>query len=145
MKWQQQEDSASPLTNQEGTIGIIIGETLPEWKGRLSTGYSFSDYNVQWTMNYIGGMDVVNSDAGRTLVVNGAIPTVGSVTYHRLTAGWRPSTLEGLNLTAGVTNLFDKNPRVYTSDARAGIQANTDPSVYDVLGRRYFVNVTYSF
>jgi len=145
LKWQQQEDSASPLTNQEGTIGIIIGETLPEWKGRLSTGYSFSDYNVQWTMNYIGGMDVVNSDAGRTLVVNGAIPTVGSVTYHRLTAGWRPSTLEGLNLTAGVTNLFDKNPRVYTSDARAGIQANTDPSVYDVLGRRYFVNVTYSF
>lgn len=145
LKWQQQEDSASPLTNQEGTIGIIIGETLPEWKARLSTGYSFSDYNVQWTMNYIGGMDVVNSDAGRTLVTNGAIPTVGSVTYHRLTAGWTPSMLEGLNLTAGVTNLFDKNPRVYTSDARAGIQANTDPSVYDVLGRRYFVNATYNF
>jgi outer membrane receptor protein involved in Fe transport len=96
-------------------------------------------------MNYIGGMDAVNSDAGRTLVTTGIIPTVGSVTYHRLTAGWTPSMLEGLNLTAGVTNLFDKQPRIYTSDSRAGIQANTDPSVYDVLGRRYFVAATYNF
>src|SRR5690606_25455021 len=41
LKWQQQEDPASPLTDQEGTIGIEFGETFPEWKGRLSLGYAF--------------------------------------------------------------------------------------------------------
>ncbi|HBX36002.1 MAG TPA: hypothetical protein DEG76_01280, partial [Pseudohongiella sp.] len=50
-----------------------------------------------------------------------------------------------LSLTAGVNNLFDKAPPIYTSDSRAGIQSNTDPSVYDVLGRRYFVTATYRF
>jgi iron complex outermembrane receptor protein len=145
IKWEQQEDSASPLTSQAGTIGVIIGETLPEWKGRLSMGYAFSDYNVQWTLNYIDGMNVVNSNAGRTLATTGAATSVPSYTYHRLTAGWNPSQLEGLSLTAGVTNLFDKEPPIYTSDGAAGIQSNTDPSVYDVLGRRYFVSATYNF
>lgn len=145
LKWQQQEDPASPLTRQEGTIGVIVAETLPEWKSRLSFGYAFSDYNVQWTMNYTSSMDVVNSNAGRTIATTGAKPYVPSYTYHRLTGSWVPPQLEGLSLTAGVTNLFDKQPPIYTSDGASGIQANTDPSTYDVLGRRYFVNATYRF
>jgi outer membrane receptor protein involved in Fe transport len=145
LKWQQQEDPASPLTRQEGTIGILVAETLPEWKARLSLGYMFSDYNLQWTMNYIDGMEAVNSNAARSPVVIGLAPSVSSYTYHRLTAGWTPNQLEGLSLTLGVNNLFDKDPPIYTSDSRAGIQANTDPSVYDVLGRRYFLSATYKF
>lgn len=113
LKWQQQEDPASPLTRQEGTIGVIVAETLPEWKSRLSFGYAFSDYNVQWTMNYTSSMDVVNSNAGRTIATTGAKPYVPSYTYHRLTGSWVPPQLEGLSLTAGVTNLFDKQPPIY--------------------------------
>tara|TARA_R110002072_G_scaffold301164_1_gene480161 strand:+ start:23405 stop:26299 length:2895 start_codon:yes stop_codon:yes gene_type:complete len=145
LKWQQQEDPAAPLTRQEGTIGVVIAETLPEWKARISTGYAFGEYNVQWTMNYIDGMDVVNSNAGRSRVTAGVVPTVGSYTYHRLTGSWTPGMLEGLSLTAGINNLMDKQPPVYTGDAGAGIQSNTDPSTYDVLGRRYFVSATYKF
>ena len=127
------------------TIGVVIAETLPEWKARISTGYAFGEYNVQWTMNYIDGMDVVNSNAGRSRVTAGVVPTVGSYTYHRLTGSWTPGMLEGLSLTAGINNLMDKQPPVYTGDAGAGIQSNTDPSTYDVLGRRYFVSATYKF
>ena len=143
LKWQQQEDPASPLTNQEGTIGILVAETLPEWKGRLSVGYEIEKFDVRWTMNYISGMDVVNSNAGRTAVLNGVVPTVPSYVYHRLTATWMP--IDGLSVTLGIANLTDKQPPIYTSDSRAGIQANTDPSTYDVLGRRYFLSGTYSF
>lgn len=145
LNWEQQEDPASPLTSQAGTIGVLVAETLPEWKARVSTGYAFSDFNIQWTMNYIDGMQVVNSNAGRTPAATGAAPTVPSYTYHRLTGGWNPSQLDGLSLTAGVTNLFDKEPPVYTSDSAAGVQSNTDPSTYDVLGRRYFVSATFTF
>jgi iron complex outermembrane receptor protein len=143
LKWQQQEDPASPLTNQEGTIGILVAETFPEWKANLRLGYSFSNFDFGWTLNYIDGMDVVNSNAGRTPVLVGIKPTVPSYVYHRLTAGWRP--MEALRVTLGIDNLTDKDPPIYTSDSRAGIQANTDPSTYDVLGRRYFLNATYKF
>ena len=49
--------------------------------------------------------------------------------------------MEGLRLRAGVTNLTDEDPIIYPSNQ----QSNTDPSTYDVLGRRYFVAATYSF
>jgi iron complex outermembrane recepter protein len=143
LKWQQQEDPAAPLTDQDGTIGILVAETFPQWKARLSMGYSFSNYDIRWTMNYIDAMTVVNSDAARSPVTNGVIPTVPSYTYHRLTGSWAP--LDSLTVTLGIANLFDKDPPIYTSDSRAGIQANTDPSTYDVLGRRYFLTGTYSF
>jgi outer membrane receptor protein involved in Fe transport len=143
LKWQQQEDPASPLTDQEGTIGILVAETFPEWKGRLSLGYSFSDFDVRWTMNYLSSMDVVNSDASRSPVANGVVPSVDSYTYHRLTGTWAP--IDSLTLTLGIANLFDKDPPIYTSDSRAGIQANTDPSTYDVLGRRFFLSGTFEF
>jgi len=141
--WQQQEDPAAPLTNQEGTIGILVAETFPEIKARVTLGYEMDKWEVRWTMNYIDGMDVVNSNAGRTSVVNGVVPKVDSYTYHRLTGTWLPT--DKLSLTLGIANMFDKDPPIYTSDSRAGIQANTDPSTYDVLGRRYFLTGTYSF
>jgi outer membrane receptor protein involved in Fe transport len=35
----------------------------------------------------------------------------------------------------------DEDPVIYPSSQ----QANTDPTTYDVLGRRYFLNVNYKF
>jgi len=40
-----------------------------------------------------------------------------------------------------VNNVGDQQPRVWDP----GVQANTDPSTYDVLGRRYFVGLTARF
>jgi len=142
LSWQQQEDPASPLTDQEGTIGIVFGETFPEWKARLSLGYGWQEFNVQWTMNYISSMDAVDNDAGRTLSTALA-PSVPTYLYHRLTGTWSPT--DSLSVTLGIANLTDKEPPIYSANAGAGVQANTDPSTYDVLGRRFFLNGTYSF
>ena len=49
--------------------------------------------------------------------------------------------LAGLRIRGGITNLSDEDPIVYPSQQ----QANTDPASYDVLGRRWFVNLTYTF
>jgi outer membrane receptor protein involved in Fe transport len=144
LSWQQQEDPASPLTDQEGTIGIVLAETFPEWKARLSLGYTLQQFDVRWTMNYISSMDAVNNDASRSTPSADALaPSVPSYVYHRLTGTWMP--IDELSLTLGIANLTDKQPPIYTADPGAGVQANTDPSTYDVLGRRYFLNATYSF
>jgi outer membrane receptor protein involved in Fe transport len=153
--WERQEDPASPLVAVDGTITINVAEAFPDLKGILNLGYQYSDFDFGWTVRYIAGMDVVNNDAARTLSADscGAIlpptclppvaTTVPSYDYHRFTAGWQAT--EGLRLALGVDNLFDKDPPIYTTNSRAGVQANTDPSTYDVLGRRYFVSATYKF
>ena len=37
----------------------------------------------------------------------------------------------------GVNNLFDRQPELYAPN----VQSGTDPSLYDVIGRRYYVQV----
>jgi outer membrane receptor protein involved in Fe transport len=44
-------------------------------------------------------------------------------------------------LRAGVDNLLDEDPPIYPTWQ----QANTDPATYDVLGRRYYLNLQYGF
>ena len=145
LKWELQEDPAAPLARVEGTITNALAQTFPELKGRLSVGYAFSDYNVRWTMNYIDGMDVVNNNAARTDVnpLVALAPTVDSYMYHRLTGSW--AITDDISLMLGIDNLTDEDPPIYTADNGAGVQSNTDPSTYDVLGRRYFLSADFRF
>ena len=63
--------------------------------------------------------------------------------YFDLEASYavRDGSLDGLVLRAGVENLTDKDPPIFPSS----VDANTDPSQYDVLGRRYFLSVQYRY
>ena len=50
-------------------------------------------------------------------------------------------SLAGLTFRAGIENLTNEQPPLLPSQ----VQANTDPSQYDVLGRRYYANLSYRF
>lgn len=143
LSWKAQEDAVSPFGSFAGTITTDVGESFPKWKGVLNVGWEIGDFGFNWNARYIDGLTVVNDDAIGSPVTSGLRATIPSYDYHRLTAGWSP--LEKLDLMLGVDNLFDKDPPVYTDNATAGQQANTDPSTYDILGRRYFMNLTYRF
>jgi len=56
--------------------------------------------------------------------------------YLDAAAAWQVSP--GLRLRFGVNNLTDAKPAIAGSSA---IQSNTDPALYDVIGRRYFLTV----
>jgi len=62
--------------------------------------------------------------------------TMGSRHYFDLSTSFRVS--ERFNLTLGANNLTDAKPSLVGSQQ---VQANTDPSLYDVLGRRFFVTL----
>ena len=152
LKWQFQEDPASPLVDVDGTITTNFAETYPELKARLGLTYSVADWKFGWDTRFVDGMQVVNTDARRTPTNTGVAPTAanfsqapttGTYFNHRLTVGWEPT--DWLNLLLGVDNVFDKEPLIYATNARAGVQANTDPSTYDVLGRRFFLDVRVTF
>lgn len=131
LDWEQAITSADPLEQFAGTASSGF-DVLPEWKTTLSLGYAVGGFNGDIRMRYIG-------DTTDTSVDNFELDTV---TYFDLTLGYAfDRYVEGLRMNAGVTNLTDEEPIIYPTNQ----QANTDPATYDVLGRRYFVNLTYSF
>jgi iron complex outermembrane recepter protein len=64
---------------------------------------------------------------------------VPSIDYIDLNASWYAT--EKAEISVGVINVTDQEPPLYTNPA----QMNTDPSTYDVLGRRYFMRAAYKF
>ncbi len=59
------------------------------------------------------------------------------INSYSVNDGW----FDGLTIRAGVENLTDEPPPVFPN----WVAANTDPSQFDVLGRRYFVTLALHF
>jgi iron complex outermembrane recepter protein len=73
------------------------------------------------------------------LVTNPASTATGTdaTWYTDLLFNWDVS--DNLSLRMGVNNVAGQSPRLYSPP----VQAGTDPSMFDVLGRRYFIGLDY--
>ena len=98
----------------------------------MSLGYGIGGFDGDVRFRYVGEMNDKSFPDFK----------LDSVTYIDLTLAYGFSGFaDGLIIRGGVTNLTDEEPIIYPSQQ----QANTDPATYDVLGQRYFVNLTYTF
>jgi len=140
---EQQETSVDPFIAREGTISQTVASAFPEWKAVLTTSYSAGNFLFRYNLRWIDNMRVVNNDAVLSTPTVGAKPWVPNYFYHDITAQWQPN--DTLEVSLGINNLANKAPPTYTTDAQTGIQSNTDPSTYDVLGRRAFLTVGMKF
>lgn len=115
----------------DGTVGGFVGTSFPEWKWNLRTSYLWNDFDFVLQWRYVDSVQ----DSG--------FPDfkIDSQNYLDFVIGYEFATgaLAGLTFRAGVENLTDADPPIFPSY----VQANTDPSQYDVLGRRYFVRMNY--
>jgi iron complex outermembrane receptor protein len=84
-------------------------------------------YNVQ----YIGDAEDINAAPGD---IGDHAP---SVAYHN--AQVKYAVNDAFDVSAGVDNLFDKEPPFIQS----WTDANTDTMTYDLLGRRWYAKATY--
>ncbi len=141
------EDSNAPTDDLVGTIGlrsVAVGtggaflSAFPEWKSSLRMSYMWQDLVLGVGWRYIDSM----TDAATFLDPDPAF-RVPHLDYFDLDASYAFSAgpLAGLELRVGVENLTGEDPPIFPSY----IQANTDPSQYDVLGRRYYASLRYSF
>lgn len=64
---------------------------------------------------------------------------VPSTTYWDFAASWE--FWKNSTLRIGLNNAFDQKPRVYAPN----VQSGTDPSTYDVIGRRVFAQAMFKF
>lgn len=131
LSWEEATVQGEDLVDFAGTASDDF-DALPEWKWSFTTGYTVGGFDGDLRWRHIDEMSDTSFPAF----------TLDSVDYLDLTLGYTFSdTLEGLRLRLGVTNLTDEDPIIYPSQQ----QSNTDPSTYDILGRRYFVSATYTF
>jgi iron complex outermembrane receptor protein len=119
---------AGTISNGEGGHG-----SYTKWRSNLALGIDREKWGASYRINYIGDADSQFRRVGATA------PGVDSVMYHGLDGSFRFS--DNLILRGGINNLFDKDPPYYTD----AIDQNTDPFTYDLLGRRYFMKVSYTF
>jgi outer membrane receptor protein involved in Fe transport len=138
--WDLQNLPGDSFLDYKGTIGEDPGETLPEMKGTFSARWSLGDFGATARLRYIDGMEhAVTTNIGSTDPAVCGCTGVPDTWYVDMSGVWQAT--EELLLRVGVDNLTDQAPRLYTPDADSG----TDPSTYDLIGRRYFVSATYRF
>jgi outer membrane receptor protein involved in Fe transport len=128
-----------PFRNLRGSIGdqsiTNVGNAFAKWKTFSTLSYSVGPAEASLRWRYIGGM-IDQSCIGRATCT---AVSPGATSYYDLTGSWKIN--DNYEINGGVLNLADKQPPFFTSF----IQANTDPSTYDVLGRRWYVGIRARF
>lgn len=115
--------------NTAGQLG-----TLPEWKATTSLTYRRSGGSVGLRWRYLGAMD----NAARA--TNPATTIPGQSAYHLFDLFGTLSLNKGFSLRMGVNNLLDTPPQ-----ALFGRAGTTEPSTYDIMGRRFYLGVSTRF
>ena len=117
-----------------GTIGDQVGSALPDYKLFLNTRWNYGPFGLGLRARYLPAME-------NKYATYDPVNTVGtsSVTYLDVSASWNFG--ESVDLHLGVDNATDEQPPLYS----APVQMNTDPSTFDVLGRRYFLRANMRF
>ena len=102
-------------------------QSRSEWKANLNISYAWGGLSLAGQWRYIDGMR------------DRDVPEYQVPSYDYIDA--YASYEFGPGLLAAIENLTDEHPPLLPSQ----VQANTDPSQYDVLGRRYSLGLSFRF
>jgi len=139
---ERQERPDLPVLDYAGTVsyfGAGLGTTSPELRANLFGAYTIGDFTVDARVRFIDGME----NRAAVQFIGETQPTgVPSVTYLDLGVTWdMQKFLPGGSLRIGLNNATDKQPPTYAPN----VQSGTDPSTYDVIGRRIFGSLNFKF
>jgi outer membrane receptor protein involved in Fe transport len=117
-------------------------------RGRLFANWSLGDWSASWRIRYTGPFDVGNADVRQGSSGDASIdhPGVelpyGSYVNHSFNVGYALPSINS-RVELGVDNVFDKQPPLlYQNNV---LNANTDPSTFDTIGRYYWARYTVKF
>ena len=110
-----------------------FGFVLPDWRGLGGVNWTRNDWSAGYTVQWIGPY----VECARTLEGEPYCHEVASVLYHDVEASYRWS---GIVVRAGINNVTDHDPPFLSG----GGEANTDTATYRLLGRTYFLKLSYA-
>jgi outer membrane receptor protein involved in Fe transport len=125
-------------TDYSGTasyFGAGLGTSFPKWKGNLDANLKFDDnLSFHTRVRYIDAM----KNRAAVQFPGETFTGPGSAWYFDFAL---QAEVEALTFRIGLNNAFDRKPETYAPN----VQSGTDPSLYDVLGRRAYVSVRLRF
>jgi iron complex outermembrane receptor protein len=125
-------------TDYAGTasyFGAGLGTSFPRWKGNLNVNWKLDDnLSFDTRMRYIHKMvnRAERQFPGETFT------GPGTAVYFDFGL---EANVEQFTFRLGLNNAFDKQPQTYAPN----VQSGTDPSLYDVIGRRAYVSARLRF
>jgi outer membrane receptor protein involved in Fe transport len=147
--------------NCSGLFGLICGGgnpdgPTPEWRHKLRVTWTSPwdfDFSVDWRHLSSINFDANTTDPTLSAPCGGPCNDksdahIDAFNYIDLAVNW--TVHEGIQLHAGVNNLFDKDPPLLDSN-NLGVSSppfgngNTYPQTYDALGRYVFVGATIKY
>ncbi len=142
-----------------GLVGLEENDSaIPEWQSNMRINWNLGPRSANWTIRYIDNvtegcsdfLDVTpNSLTNPGLCSNPDFDDnrlsrnrLGTTFYHNVQVGWT-STLEGygLDLTAGVRNLFDRDPPICLSCSLNGFDVTT----HEIPGQFWYLRADLRF
>jgi iron complex outermembrane receptor protein len=135
-------------------VGIEVDDSaIPDWQTNVQAGWKLGDWNVQWNLRYISSVTELCANVANGVAATGCPqdangdyikPTheLPSTVYNDVQVAWSNAFgAKGLKLSAGVNNLFDKDPPVCVTCSLNGYDAGT----YDLPFRFWYVDLQYKF
>jgi outer membrane receptor protein involved in Fe transport len=120
---------------------------FPRWRGTTFVNWTMGNWSASWRTRYIGrfqnGSTNPSQDthpAGASL--DGIVFKYGATVYHDISLGYALPQYH-TRVDVGVNNLSDKQPPfLYANNT---LNANTDPTDFDLIGRYYYARLTLTF
>lgn len=147
----QEYPTAVPLENA-GTLGNATRGALFDWRTVTTFRYTLPTWDIGLNWQHLPSIRSNNYVTDPETTVQGA----GSYDVFALTANW--NVTDTFAISGGIDNLFDTDPervgagQIQTIGSTSGGgqtvlsgAASTSAQYYDVLGRRYFVNLKLRF
>jgi iron complex outermembrane recepter protein len=138
LSYEQSDRPGLPTIDYAGTIsyfGAGLGTSFPEQRANLTTGYNIGQFGFTARLRWIGDME----NRAAVQFPGETFKGVPSITYIDLGASWK--FMEKSTFRIGVNNVADKQPPRYAPN----VQSGTDPSTYDVIGRRIYGQISVGF
>jgi len=118
--------------------GVEVNDSaIPEWTSNAALDWNRGAWSATWRVRHLSSLRESCGNAVDFAVCTDPVADrheLGSMTYSDVQLGYRFEWQDGLQVTAGVNNLFDKDPPVCLSCSLNGY----DPSTYDIPGGRFW-------
>jgi len=129
---QQDPIEGVPAIDFAGTVsyfGAGLGTSFPDWKVTWNTAWDVGPFGVNVRGRYISAMEnrLTREFPGETEFTG-----PDAVWYWDIAGTYKLT--DNVDFRLGVNNVFDKQAETYSPN----VQSGTDPSTYDVVGRRVF-------
>ncbi|MEN4939523.1 TonB-dependent receptor [Stenotrophomonas sp. TWI1151] len=115
----------------------VADSSIPEWTSNATLSWNLSNWNASWTVRHISKLTEECGDvAAFPICSNQAEGTneLSATTFHDMQVGYKVDWMKGLQLSAGLNNVFDKDPPICLSCSLNGYDAST----YDIPRGRYW-------